>query len=378
MKVYPLIYSRTKLCDYVSGFLVRPNDLDYTAASKYVSVALNEIKYSDGLRHAVFSVGEYIIYGGTACITSELISRFLKDKKIDQLDFKFKEFQFDQAGRPITFFVGFAVKRENVRNLNQIPNIDLYKTYLIYLKYLEKQWYSITTQTEELNADDGIELQTVEYLSKYDPKTIKKNGISILKNYDENLYQDIINYYFRQLVINPAVDNSFLSCVLPEMITDSLIFKNISIFGITVEEYLRRSDHDKAGNIVSQLLNHDESPRIFQSAEEFIGETSRNTKVREYKNNTDRPRIYHNVNEYVRDRGNYAGKKIIPTSKMILVIIAIVLLVVIILVVADQTNAKNKSLSQLQSMDKDQRMPQTKSMSNVELEDFRTIIENIR
>ena len=92
MKVLPLIYSRTKFCDYVSGFLVRPSDLNYSVATKYVSVALNEIKYSDGLRHTVFAVGDYIIYGGTACITSALVSRILKDKGITDLDYNHTEY----------------------------------------------------------------------------------------------------------------------------------------------------------------------------------------------------------------------------------------------------------------------------------------------
>ena len=57
MKVYPLIYSRTKFVDYISSFLVRPADIDYTKAVSYVNTAIEDIKYTSGVRHAVFSVG---------------------------------------------------------------------------------------------------------------------------------------------------------------------------------------------------------------------------------------------------------------------------------------------------------------------------------
>ncbi|MCM1529135.1 MAG: hypothetical protein NC093_03980 [Alistipes sp.] len=346
MKVYPLIYSRTKLVDYVSGFLVRPSDLDYTVAAKYVSNALNEIKYSDGLRHAVFSVGDYIVYGGTACITPALISRILKEKSMNQLDFEYKDFQNDQAGRPIAFFIGFAVKRESIENANHMPNIDLYKTYKIYLKYLQKQWLSTMTKTEALNADDSINIEIIEGIPKFSPESIKKNGISIIKNYEEDLYQDIINYYFRQSVMYPNIDSSFLSCILPEMINDGLIFKNISLFGISAEEYLMCSENKKEKGETIQSSKTDETPKIFHSADEFKSGISSNTSVQQRKRpNTDLPPVYHSVHQYEQEHGDDNRKKASPTSRKLLAIIAIALLVGMLLFVAHSISNPKKKLN---------------------------------
>lgn len=268
MKVYPLIYSRTKLCDYVSGFLVRPSDLDYTVATRYVSVALNEVKYSNGLRHAVFAVGDYIIYGGTACVTSALISRILKDKGIEDLDFSYKEYGSDQAGRPITFFIGFAVKRSNIENSSLIPNVDLYETYKIYLKYLEKQWFNTITKTETLSGDEAIELNVTEYSAKYVPETVNNQGIVLLKNYDENAYQDVINYYYHELVTKPTDDSSFISSVLPEMLTDSFIFKNTSLYGTSVEDYISSLQKEET-KLTDDSSISDSAPKVYSSSTEY-------------------------------------------------------------------------------------------------------------
>ena len=197
---YPLIYSRTKLCDFVTGFLVRPNDLDYTVAERYVKVALNDIKHINGIRHTVFAVGDYLIYGGTACYTSKIISRILNDRGINELDFNYKEYGCDHDHRPIYFFIGFAIKRSDIIPPSLIPDVDLYKTYKIYLEYLDNQWLNSTTMTQTLNNNEAIELNAAEYSESFTPDEISSQGITILKNYDEIIYQNITNYYFHEFV----------------------------------------------------------------------------------------------------------------------------------------------------------------------------------
>lgn len=331
MKVYPLIYSRTKLCDYVSGFLVRPDDLDYKVATRYVSVALNEVKHSNGIRHAIFAVGDYIIYGGTACVTSALIRRILKDKGMADLDFDYKEYGSDQAGRPITFFIGFAVKRSSIDNSSLIPDVDLYRTYKIYLEYLEKQWLNTITKTETLSGDEAIELNVTEYSAKYVPETVNNQGIVILKNYDENTYQDVINYYYHELVTKPTNNSSFISNVLPEMLTDGFIFKNISLYGISVEDYISRKEENKP----TDSSDYDDvAPKVFSSSADFSnGGFHANPRSCSPMNNNGASKVYHNVAQFKQDQEDRERKKAFPTSGKVILVIVIALLVGMILLI---------------------------------------------
>lgn len=376
MKVYPLIYSRTKLCDYVSGFLVRPSDLDYSAATRYVSVALNEIKYSNGLRHAVFAVGDYIIYGGTACITSALISRILKDRGVDDLDYNYKDYGIDQAGRPITFFIGFAVKRLSIESTNIIPNVDLHDTYKIYLKYLEKQWLNSTTKTQTLNGDEAIELNVTEYSAKFIPEAINNQGIAILKNYDEYSYQDIINYYYHELVTNPNTDNSFVSSVLPEMLTDNFVFKNTSLFGISVDEYVKslsEAESKSTGTTVN-FADSDDIPKVYSSSSEYAGRVSQlNSTPHQPSKNNDAPTVYHSAAQYRQDQGDLERKKSFPTSGKVILAIAIALLVGILLLVAHRIAAKKKPQAQPQSKISVQEQQGESPMTNMEVEVVRAL-----
>ena len=351
MKVFPLIYSRTKLCDYVSGFLVRPSDLDYISATRYVSVALNEIKYSDGLRHAIFAVGEYVIYGGTACITSALLSRILKDRGISDLDYDYKEYGSDQAGRPITFFIGFAVKRSDIKSDNHIPDVDLYETYKIYLRYLKKQWLNSTTKTQTLNGDEAIELKVTEYSDKYSPDVIKNQGITILKNYDESLYQDVINYYYHELVTNPGDDNSFISSVLPEMLNDNFVFRNTSLFGISAEDYITSlSKKENKSNSEAKVSNDDVAPKVYSSSREYIdGGLLPNQTPRQPVNNGGTPTIYHSAAQYRQEQGDKDRKKTFPHKWEIILAVVIALLVGIVLLVTHRITTRKKDQPQPQS-----------------------------
>lgn len=376
MKVYPLIYSRTKLCDYVSGFLVRPIDLDYSVATRYVSVALNEIKHSNELRHAVFAVGDYIIYGGTACITSALINRILKDRGISDLDYNYKDFGSDQAGRPIIFFIGFAVKRTYIESSCLIPDVDLYETYKIYLKYLEKQWLNSTTKTQVLNGDDAIELNAAEYSAKFIPDSFEKHGIAILRNYDEYSYQDIINYYYHELVTNPDKDNSFISNVLPEMLTDNFVFKNASLFGVSVDECVKlpiESESKLTGTSVNSV-DRDNIPKVYSSSSEYAGGVSQpNLTHRQPVKNNDAPTVYHSAAQYRQNQGEQKGKKSFPTSGKVILAIALALLVGIILLVAHRITARKKTKPQSQSRSNIQEQQDKNMVTNMEAEAIQVI-----
>jgi len=237
MKAYPLIYSRTKFVDYLEDFLVRPENINVRAAAVYVNEALENVKYSDGLRHSVFSVGEYLIYGGTACMTQSIIDRILHEKKIDKLDFDYEDYQADKADRPIVFFIGFAVRRNEIKT-ESVPYIDLYETYKIYLRYLKKQWLSATTASEVLKLNQNgawIDIPEVEYVPQFKPDVTEYDGKKFIRNYKEDDYQTIINYYFYEMLHHPEQDFSFLSQVISDDVT-SLHYKNISIFDKSAEK----------------------------------------------------------------------------------------------------------------------------------------------
>ena len=230
MKAYPLIYSRTKLVDYVSGFLVRPPDLKPESAAVYVSKALENIKSSGGIRHAVFPAGNYLIYGGVASAPATLIQRILEEKgNLSALDYQ--EFQKDKNGRPVFFFIGFAIKREDLSQVN-MPDIDLFDTYKIYLKYLKRQWDSVNTSTE---TPEQIELDTVPYSSDFKPEELEWNGMRFVKNYRENEYKKYLQHYFAEMVRTPQKECSFLSQVLSDDVTESYPFTCVGFSDCSAE-----------------------------------------------------------------------------------------------------------------------------------------------
>lgn len=234
IKVYPLIYSRTLLADYVKGFLVRPKDLDVPTALTYVAAALENIKYTDGVRHAVFPAGDYFVYGGATCVASRLVERISS-----VIDFSYKGYQADKAGRPLIFFIGFAIRKEDLPK-HTVPKVDLYDTYKIYLDYLRKQWNDSTTSTE---FTDGIELPSRLYSNSsgsHPEQFLSYHGKTFLKRYSEQDYQQYIDYFFTKMVNDPTKDYSFISDILPDDIDSRLPFANVSVYGCTAEECIAR------------------------------------------------------------------------------------------------------------------------------------------
>lgn len=231
MKAYPLIYSRILNDDYPSGFLARPKDLDVSAATKYVIPAMENIQHAGGVRHAVFPVGDYLIYGGVACVAGKLVERILQSKVID---FPYEEYLADKARRPMIFFIGFALRKyELVRN--ELPDIDLYGTYKIYLSYLVKQWRrekAVTDFSEEL------ELKVRPYNMKPAPQSLTAGGKRVLRNYREDAFQEMVDYHFACMAWGRGGDFSFLSNVLPDDAARSP-FANISPYSCTPEECAR-------------------------------------------------------------------------------------------------------------------------------------------
>lgn len=231
MKAYPLIYSRILNDDYPHGFLARPKDLNTSAALKYVIPAMEHIQHAEGVRHSVFPAGDYLIYGGVASIAGKLVERILQSKAIG---FPYEEYQADKAGRPLIFFIGFAVRKYGLIQ-NELPDIDLYGTYQIYLSHLAKQWYEKKATTE---FPDELELKIRSYTMKSAPQILEAAGKHILCDYREDYFQETVDYYFACMAWKRDGDFSFLSNVLPDDAAKSP-FAYISPYNCTPEECAR-------------------------------------------------------------------------------------------------------------------------------------------
>lgn len=191
IKVYPLIYSRTKHVDFVPDFLARPADLDYKIANKFVTFAMENVAMdsNDIQRYVVFSVGKYCI-AGTACITSNIA---LADDE---------EYIRDEGGKKIQAFIGIAVDKS--ANNTEIPMLSNEKYREIYLKYLKKQWNETRTHSEECTEPE-IELETTN-CDSFIPQTELILGKNIINEYYYNdNRQRIFNYYFVENLKNNSL-----------------------------------------------------------------------------------------------------------------------------------------------------------------------------
>ena len=193
IKVYPLIYSRTKNVDCVPDFLARPADLDYETANNFVGFAMENVDTdsNDIQRYAVFSVGKYCI-AGTACITSNILLAGDEEYTRDNVN----------GGRRIQAFIGIAVDKSG--NHTDIPVLSNEKYREIYLKYLKKQWNETTTHSEECTEPE-IELETTN-CDSFIPQTELILGKNIINEYYyNNNGQRIFNYYFAENLKNNSL-----------------------------------------------------------------------------------------------------------------------------------------------------------------------------
>lgn len=236
MKVYPVIYGRTNKLDYISDFLLRPEDFDSKIAIKYVSKSLNDVKYCGGIRHAIFKVDNYVVYGGIACVSEKLVSRIVADYEIAEVPRKYMNFLSDSSGREISFFAGFAIPKYEIK-VNMIPRVDLKYAYEIYLSQLEKCWDAITLETQ---ISEAIEVECDEYVGNFKPRYFDYKNCRILENYSEEKYREIMNYFFVEMCKNENC--SFLSTSLYEEVKSGSQFKVTSLYDCSIMKL--KSDED--------------------------------------------------------------------------------------------------------------------------------------
>lgn len=241
VKAYPLIYGRTYELDYISGFLLRPDDFDAAVGTRYVSRALQDVKYCGGIRYAVFPVGEYIVYGGVACVSKILLNKIRNGsgEKLGHEILDFEKYLHDSSGREISFFAGFAVKKKEIKP-GYVPKLDLTDTFRVYYEKIKENWDArdLTTISSE-----AMDVETVKYdeggfsPKYYDDPTGLLKDLKILENYKEDHYQEIIDYYFVQMCKNPSIEESFFSGSFSKEAVGSP-FKRTSLYGTTFQKFL--------------------------------------------------------------------------------------------------------------------------------------------
>lgn len=248
IKAYPLIYSRTKFVDYLSDFLVRPEDFPTDLASKYINRAIEDIFFSNGIRHLVFSTGNFFIYGGVACSSNDIIARIKYENGLSYLDFEYEKYLNDEKGRPLVFFIGFAIKKQDLV-AGYVPDISLYETYNIFLQHLKLQWEAKITEPEYVNA---IAINAIQFNRNINPIEKDESGIRFIENYSENKYVSFIQHYFHEMTAHPNDNISFLSQVLSYNITKDFPFTYVSVCDCSLDEAIK---HFKAKSESSYNLS---------------------------------------------------------------------------------------------------------------------------
>lgn len=227
MKAYPLIYSRTKNVDFVPDFLVRPEDLDWQTALKYVGNAMANLDTLKTIRYSAFSVGDYCICGGISCITKYLVEELKKSGSTFSSQLV-SEYLRDCKGRSTACFIGFAIPKSpklEVRS-GRIPNILLSKYWEEYLEYLKHQWDKSTTHSEELNFPP-VTLNEKTYSSNDKPEFEPIQGKKVIRNQKEKL-QDTLDYFFDK-ILNKGSQDSFISDICNRNEWDALKFTYASV-----------------------------------------------------------------------------------------------------------------------------------------------------
>jgi len=227
MKAYPLIYSRTKNQDFVPDFLVRPKDLDWQSALKYVRNAMNNLDFVQNIRYTVFSVNQYCICGGISCISSRLVDRLKALSPRFATDYpEAAEYIKDCKGRVIACFIGIAIPKSEFRE-GMIPDVPLEKYWEIYLEYLRHQWLKEnSTVSEQLEFPPINDIREKRYVNLGQPRKEVFGSRSIITDYSAH-EQRILDYFFHAVLYGG--DESFITEIQSREEWDSLCFKSAAV-----------------------------------------------------------------------------------------------------------------------------------------------------
>ncbi len=226
MKGYPLIYSRTKNVDFVPDFLARPKDFDCQTALKYVKNAMENLDFVKGIRYTAFSVGNYCVCGGIACISTRLVDKL----KVSSLGFSSQypdvtEYLRDCKGRNLACFIGIAIPKSEAKK-EMIPDIPLEQYWEIYLDYLKHQWLEDNAHSEQLDMPPLDIAEKRYFAGTFTPQIEKYGTRSIVKDY--SIYeQKTLDYFFHSILAGS--DDSLITEIYNRAEWEKLNFKTAAV-----------------------------------------------------------------------------------------------------------------------------------------------------
>lgn len=137
MQYYPVIYTRTRCCDYFAGFHVRPDFIVPAEVLPYIRTATTDMDaYEHTKKHLIISTDKMILFG---------IVGFIQDIGETAVEL----YTRDEKNRAIFGFYGFAAKRENDFNTSKIPDIQDCDIIRAYEKYVMPYWNCLDQDTKK-------------------------------------------------------------------------------------------------------------------------------------------------------------------------------------------------------------------------------------
>ena len=137
MQYYPVIYTRTRCCDYFAGFHVRPDFIVPAEVLPYIRTATTDMDaYEHTKKHLIISTDKMILFG---------IVGFIQDIGGTAVEL----YARDEKNRAIFGFYGFAAKRENDFNTSKIPDIQDRDIIRAYEKYVMPYWNCLDQDTQK-------------------------------------------------------------------------------------------------------------------------------------------------------------------------------------------------------------------------------------
>lgn len=269
MKVYPIIYGRTKFVDYLPDFLVRPHDLEVKEAFYNVSVAIEKLDRFKGIRCCAFSTTKYTV-AGVACYLDSLA---------EKCGVKEDEHVKDSVGRLIAGFVGIVLEKGEGKNLNTNIDIDEQFFWRLYKEYICEQWtYPCDVHTVLLNESNLVEIEengemyTPKKLGSYEDKTIVgDNGVANL------------SFYIREVSYNNI--NGYLSLINKVELLQKVKFAHVTV----TSDLMNKLQNKKGQEIVSNIPKPDvSSVTKLQQMRKLGSDIVTSSKNIEYTNKTEK------------------------------------------------------------------------------------------
>lgn len=166
MQYYPVIYTRTRCCDYFAGFHVRPDFIVPAEVLPYIRTATTDMDaYEHTKKHLIISTDKMILFG---------IVGFIQDIGGTAVEL----YARDEKNRAIFGFYGFAAKRENDFNTSKIPDIQDCDIIRAYEKYVMPYWNCLDQDTK-----------------KAEPISLKEKEIAVSPIPEEFLWNETVHVH---------------------------------------------------------------------------------------------------------------------------------------------------------------------------------------